>query len=111
MARKHHRSFASLAVDAVGIAHFVIANAVVLLGESTSLLDRWGGNEHPGVYIVYRYLDAPVAGVLGMFTNTAVGGDNTYPFLVAELVIILSSMLYGGLAYLLMRVFGPADRK
>lgn len=83
--------------DAVGVAHFVVANLCVVLGQTTDIFSDLGG-EYPGLFFVYRYFDAPVA---AFFSGLAYGegGDVFFTFLVGELIIVLSSILYGALGY------------
>ena len=88
--------------DAVGVAHFVVANLCILVGHLTNVFkgmsEQWGGIE-----FLYRYLDHPVylafRPIAFNFRN-----DVIYAIIVAELVIVVSSLLYGLAAYLLMRL-------
>lgn len=65
-----------------------------------------GNYKHPGLHFVYNYLDYPVYmifnGALGVSANDL---DSLHALLVAFVIIILSSIIYGALTYAFLRFF------
>lgn len=63
-----------------------------------------GHYKHPGLHFVYNYLDYPVYAIIrsmiGISSNSL---DSFHALLVAFVVIILSSILYGLLTYIVLR--------
>lgn len=102
---------ASTVADTVGFAHFILVNLVLVVGSVTSVFSHLGSH-YPGVVFVYKYIDAPLASlqIFSGFIKGSLNGGLLFAFTVAEMIIIASSVLYGCVAYLVMRslfwVFG-----
>lgn len=96
------KTTAGVVGDSVGFAHFLIANAVLIIGEFSTLFDSVA-KVHGGMEFVYRYIDTPLYSLVRPFEKHFVG-DPMFTFLFAELVIGLSSIIYGAVAYLMVRI-------
>ena len=102
--REYRKRSAAVTVgDSIGVAHFLVANLLILLGEITNLFNSYGGRL-PGLEFVYRTFDWPVYMITRPFIHMS-GADAAYPFFAGELVIVASSLVYGFLAYLLVSGF------
>ncbi|MCC6954345.1 MAG: hypothetical protein IT290_09525 [Deltaproteobacteria bacterium] len=82
--------------EALAVAHFVVANAVILLGEFTHIFREFGG-KHPGVNFVMVHLDPFIYSIYASAMASA--KDLLVYYLLTELVIVLSSALYAALCY------------
>ncbi len=100
------RSKHVIIADAVGLAHCIVANIVVIAGyfyDFFKVIDPFDGFK-----FVYIYFDQPVY-FLFQGIITRVQNDQWFlPVLAGEVVIILSSLLYGVIAYLMARLVFPA---
>ena len=106
MAKKRKKEYSKyvIAADAFGITHFIVANLVLILGE-TSTLFLSVGTKHPGVTFIFDYLDAPVYQMFkGFVANFR--ADPVFMFLTAEFIIVASSLIYGLIAYFIFRAVG-----
>jgi len=92
-----------ICADAVGIAHFIVANAILVTGQVTSSLDSFGAIL-PGLRFVYTYLDFPVYYLVQQWAP-AITASLTNQILFGELVITLSSGLYGIITMLIVALF------
>jgi len=125
-----------IVVDAIVLAHFVVANLCLVLGYFTKLFDSFksASQANGGVDFVYQVLDYPVGIFMGFllscvqtffallalllpkYVGTIVGYLNAgasglatvkvgsgYYYILAECTILLGSVLYGALAYLVLR--------
>ena len=102
--RKRQKDRAFVVADAVGVSHFIVANFCILLGQYTEVFKGIGINvKYPGLEFVYRYFDAPVMLMLGGLAR-ADRGDVIFTFLVAELIIVITSIFYGIMAYLFIKL-------
>ncbi|HQH26316.1 MAG TPA: hypothetical protein PLP17_02880 [Oligoflexia bacterium] len=92
----------ALAADAVGLTFFLAATAIVILGETTSLLSSMG-LEHPGVKFVYTYM-CPIIStmILSLFGSKTM--DLVGTLLVAECVILVTAIIYRWICYLGLRL-------
>ena len=86
--------------EALAVAHFLVANAVILIGEFTSMLQEFGST-HAGVHFVFTYLD-PFIGALYSATLTS-ASDRLVYYLLCELVVVISSVIYAALCYFAVR--------
>lgn len=95
-----------MVADGIGVAHFIVANIVVLLGQFTKLFDAvievYADNK--GIYFLYYYLDRPAYYLFKGFAESA-KEDVALSLLCAELIIIVSTVLYGFLAYFAIRIY------
>lgn len=101
------KALSTALADAVGVGHFVVANAILILGEVTPLMSKWG-SRHPGIEFIYSYLDVPMYHVFSVFADAKIASNEVFPYFAAELIILTSSVLYGAIAYLLARFFTTA---
>ncbi|MCB0358346.1 MAG: hypothetical protein KDD44_01875 [Bdellovibrionales bacterium] len=97
------RSVASVVADSVGITHFIVANLLVVAGFFPEYFPGDFGR-YPGLEFVYRFVDLPVYYVLqGVIKSNS--SELIMVYLLGELVIVLSSILYWTLAYCFVRFF------
>ncbi len=92
--------------DAIGLAHCIVTNLLVIVGYYFDIVAQ--ADPFDGLKIIYAYIDAPVYWLL----EDHAGGfwDNyLYTILMGEIVILLSSVLYGFIAYVFARAFIPVD--
>ena len=87
--------------DAVGVGHFVVCNALVVVAQFLPFFQEFGGR-YPGLNFIYRTIDAPVYQLLQSRIDAQLA-DSFYSLLWGELVVVLSSALYGVLAYLIVK--------
>ena len=100
--KENRYSRQAIAADAIALTHFVFANIALILGETTELLAAID-IQHGGIRFIYDYLDAPVYRLLQGFVGD-VRADGIYMLIAVELVIIASSILYGFISYLILRL-------
>lgn len=87
--------------EALGFSHFLIVNLLAILGETTFYFDFMEG-VHGGINFVFTNIDAPVnTSLRNYFTIIP---DKLVFYLYAELVFLLSSILYGLLCYFFTRL-------
>ncbi|MCC6221473.1 MAG: hypothetical protein IT291_09570 [Deltaproteobacteria bacterium] len=88
--------------DAIGIAHFVVANLIVLVGQLTSAFESISP-QMGGLKFLYTYVDFPV---YSMFSGMAERGrGEVFTALIAgEFIIVVSSILYGLIANIAVRL-------
>ena len=113
----------SALTDAIAIAHAIVANAVILAGVFTEMFFFMAkkyqdsgdpialfAKSYPGIMFVYDYIDLPVYSLL---SGTALGNprNSVYSYGIAELVILLSSLLYSFIVYLTVTIFGKLSQK
>ena len=101
MRRKKEYSRYAIAADAIGLTHLIIGTAAILLGEITNIFSKFD-YEHGGVAFVLGYLDAPIYYFLEPFVPMS-AGDRTYLIIAAMAVCVLASIVYGFVAYLILR--------
>lgn len=95
-----------MVADAIGVAHFVIANLIVLLGYVSNAFNSVVPQEasNKGLYFIYLYLDRPVFLIFQGFVAST--KDSPWlSFLAGELVIVVSTILYGFIAYFSIRIY------
>ena len=101
---ERHHAWYLIAADAVGVAHFLVANILTIIGEVTpAFAGLVQGSKHGGTKLVYEYLDAPVYQLVGRYVPVS-KADVVTIFLQAELVFIASSILYGLVTFFILRV-------
>lgn len=104
LSRRKEVSIAKTTADIVAVLHLMVANVIIALGEYT-LIFSFLHEKNPGIKFVFRYLDAPVYNLLAtMIEKWEI--DFWSILLAAELVIVLSSLIYGISVYVLVRVIG-----
>ena len=101
---------ARVVADAVGISHFIVTNVIMILGSANRdfglALKKFmkQSSDYPGIDFVYRFIDFPVyhklKGTAEMFRDARPRNF----WLGAECVVLLSSMFYGLLAYVVIRL-------
>lgn len=96
------KTTAAVVGDSVGFAHFLIANAVLIIGEYSTYFN-FVAKVHGGMEFVYRYIDTPVYTLLRPFEKHFVS-DPMFTYIFAELVIGLSSILYGAIAFGMVKI-------
>ena len=114
--RKKKPNPALVTADVVAIAHFVVANIVLFIGEFTDLMDKLLRVEHPGIEFVVKYLDAPIYAVLqGKFDWLGEYHDPFFNILATNMVIVAGSIFYGFVVFAIVKVlsmiFGLEDNK
>lgn len=87
--------------DAIAVAHFIVAWLIIIVGALTPAFD-WVGHKHSGLLFVYKYIDAPVYHFLKAL-DVAKGSDAVYTYLIATIIILLSSVLYWVIAMLFLK--------
>jgi len=95
------KSASVLIGDAVGVGHFVVCNVVLLAGQFLPLFQTFGG-KHPGLRFIYQHIDAMVYEYF-KYSADARPEDVFYTLGVGELIILLSSVIYGFAAYVLLK--------
>ena len=95
-----------LIADSVGVGHLVMANVAIVLGEYTTIFKGLSTAKYPGLDVVFRFFDAPVYLLLKSHIEYQ-SYSMLSTMLFGEAVIILSSILYGALAYLVVKLFFP----
>lgn len=99
--RKSKFSKPAIIADAIGITHFIFANILLVLGEITGVFGKpW--EPFTAVRFIYTYVDAPVYTFISPFMPEQFD-DPVTAYLIAEIVIIVSSVFYGLIAYLICR--------
>ena len=95
-----------MVADGIGVAHFIVANFVVLLGQFTSIFDALirVQADNKGIYFLYYYLDRPVYFLFRGFVESA-REDWVLSLLCAQLIIVVSTVLYGFLAYFAIKIY------
>jgi hypothetical protein len=99
--RKSKFTKPAIIADAIGVTHFIFANLLVVLGEVTGVFGKPWEN-FTGLRFLYTYVDAPVHTFMTPFMPEQFD-DPVTAYLIAELIIILSSVLYGLIAYAICR--------
>jgi hypothetical protein len=90
--------------DIVGVTHFLLVNAIFLLGQYTTIFSHIGGTR-PGVLFVYRYIDTPIYSIPWVRTMVERLSSTSVPSIAcAEVIFLASSILYAAIAYLLLAV-------
>ncbi|MBL7662032.1 hypothetical protein JNK13_04685 [bacterium] len=97
------RHVATVVADAVGLTHFIVANACVVLGQLTDVFKEVGGH-YPGLQFVYQYIDYPVYAFFHDVLQINFSGKTSVTFLMGEFVIAISTILYGLIAYFVVKV-------
>ncbi len=101
---------ARVVADAVGISHFVVANVIMIGAQANRDLGlavrkfMKQNSDYPGIDFVYKFMDAPI---YQQFRGTAEAFREGRPrnfWLTAECIVLLSSMFYGLLAYVVIRL-------
>ena len=104
--KKKEFSRYAIAADAVGVTHFIIANLLLIAGEFSKVLNVFvGGEKHPGISFITTILDRPVAHFLKVYFQKF-GSDTLTIHLLAELVVVGASVLYGFGIYVVFRILG-----
>ena len=95
-----------MVADGIGVAHFIVANLCVLLGEFTELFNPLidVASPHKGLYFVYHYFDRPAYYLFRGLTE-ATQEDLIFTFLTGELIIVVSTVLYGFIAFFSVRLY------
>ena len=102
-------------VDAVAISHAVVANAIMISAVFTDwfvwVTEKYAVVLHmskfaksfPGILYVYEYVDLPIYRLMGdwVFKHA---GDPVASYAIAEVIILLSSLLYSLIAYAFLRM-------
>lgn len=96
------RKTSAVFAEAVAVAHFLVANLVMLLGQYFNVFDFLEG-KNGGVKFVYHYIDLPLYTLLGSFTDN-IGPRGTSVMFGCELIILVSSAVYGVICYILLDV-------
>jgi hypothetical protein len=108
MAELTSHEIAMKVADACAIAHFFIANTILLVGEYTDLLKHLTPAPHPGFLLITKYLDAFVYPYFKDYVFQVI--DTITFYSVAQLIIIGSSILYGFIVYVFTRLIVSAFR-
>lgn len=87
--------------DGIGLLHFIFANLLIVIGELTPWFNHIGW-QLSGLRVVYLYVDAPVATFFEEWTLSTT--DYLRALFIGELVIVASSVFYGLVAYLFVRL-------
>ena len=101
------RDLPRVCADAVGIAHFIVANVIIVIGEFTHQLDELGA-VFPGLAFVYRYLDLPVYLLLENW-DPGFQAATIKILLFGQIVIALSSALYAFFAWVIVYAFTTSE--
>ncbi len=90
--------------DVVAIAHCMVALTMMVIGESTPLLNGIR-EKNPGVAFLYKYLDKPVYSVISQWFDwlREYHDLNTY-YLGAIFVVVTASVFYGVVAFVVIKV-------
>ena len=91
-----------LVADAIGIAHFLVANVLIGLGEVTNLFSEFGARLS-GMRFVLNTIDRPVFSFFH-WAGVDKTSDIVYPLIVGEVVIIISSIIYALVAYIFLKL-------
>ena len=102
MARKKEPSRYVIAADALGVTHLILGTLFIVVGEFTEFFKALN-SDHGGVEFIIKYLDRPIYAMLYPFIPDA-GGDARYTVMVGILVVLLGSIVYGALAYVVLRI-------
>lgn len=94
-------SKSAIAADAVAITHFCLANFLFLIGEWTNLLKAIDVS-NAGWVIINEYIDAPVYHFFKDYVGD-IHSDGFLFFMSVELVIIVSSVVYALITYLVFK--------
>jgi len=101
MSKKKEYSPHIIIADAIGITHLLFGTVAILLGEVTRFFSSIDV-KHGGVKFVFYYLDAPIYYLLAPHMP-ATQGDTVFMLCAGIAVVVFSSIVYGGLAYLVLR--------
>jgi hypothetical protein len=111
MPRRKEPSKFVIAADALGITHLILGTLFIVIGEFTEFFKALHA-EHGGVEFILKYLDRPIYAVLHPFVPDS-GSDAKYTIMLAVLVVMLGSIVYGAVAYVVLRIgaslFGSSD--
>ena len=103
---RKQRSIASLVCDVIGVGHFIAANALLLIiDEAQARAIMYSQNifeSSPLVELVLRFMDSPVYRVYLKFLPLP--KEIAPKYMVAEGIIILSSILYAYLARIIIKL-------
>lgn len=102
------RSFPSRIADTVGISHFIVANLIILLGEfwgQFRAVFHIGDTDLPGLKLVYMTICRPIHSVLeDLITDETITGW-VVQLCLGEVIIGISSVIYGFLTFVLVGIF------
>ena len=98
--RKEYSRFV-VAADALGVTHLIFGTLAIILGEFTDFFKALN-SDHGGVQFVLRYLDRPVYAFMSPFIPAG-GTDARYTIMVGLVVVLMSSIVYGAIAYLVLK--------
>lgn len=87
--------------DSVAISHFIVCNLAFVMGEFTDVFAEMRA-ANPGLEFVYRYVDYPVFYVFRHLVDSSYG-DMVLTVLIAQFVIVMSSVIYGIIAGLVIK--------
>ena len=111
MSQKDKRKPEMVAAECIGIAHLIVANLIVVIGQKTNIIRdimTEDPNERivfPGFEFIYRYVDFPVFHLVKGI-NIPYTYDIYYAISFGELVIVSSTILYSAIAYFCISIFG-----
>jgi len=94
------RKTSAVFAEAVAVAHFLVANLVMLIGQYFPVFD-FLESKNGGVKFVYHYIDFPLYTLLGSLTDN-IGPRGTSAMFGCELIILASSAVYGVICYFLL---------
>lgn len=93
----------------MGVAHCIVANIIVILGYFKDVNNPlMVADPFDGLKFIYGYIDFPVyyffRGLATRFSE-----QYLYTILLGEIVILLTSVLYGVIAYIFAKALIPGD--
>lgn len=106
MPAKLHKTKQAIIADAVGLGHCIVANVMVVIGYFYDF--QLDPDKFDGLKFVYRYVDFPVFHVFYKFMGR-LQYDDFYTIVLGEIVIIISSVLYGLVAFIIAKAIFPGD--
>lgn len=100
-------SKSKMVADGVAVGHLLVANLCVILGSFSDVFKNYvqqPDTANTGLNFVYIYFDYPVYVFFKLIIGT-LGSDPILSYVLAEVVIVLSSVLYGFVAFFVMRIY------
>ncbi len=99
---RRKRSVIATISDWIAIGHFFVAIAVVVVGEVTDKFKHIYF-EHGGIWFLYKYLDYPAYQISKLFLPENEVRLPHYLYVKVGVVILLSTILYFIVSYLLLK--------
>lgn len=97
------KSLFSKVFDTVAFFHFFLAIVLIAVGETTEIFSKFIFEKNRGIEFVFRYLDLPVFYVIKDIVFKSGTQDLVFKGLVCLFVIVASSVIYGLLAFILVK--------